>query len=401
MECTQKITDAITWVGGSDRRKSLFENLFPLKNGVTYNAYVIKDEKTALIDTADSAITEQFFENLAFALKGRGLDYLVVNHMEPDHCANIGEVCRRYPGVRLVGNAKTMQLIGQFHDVDTAECAHVVQEGDTLSLGEHSLRFFMMPMVHWPEVMFTLETSRNILFSADAFGTFGGFCGNIFSDQGDYADLYLEEARRYYTNIVGKFGAQVQAALKKLAGQPLSMICPLHGPILRGEAISFLLEKYQLWSAYTPEKQGALIVYASIYGHTENAAQVLAGELSRRGVQDIRVYDASSTHYSEIIARAFEYSHLIFAAPTYNMHLYLPMETVLQDMIDLNLQNRKVAIIGNGSWAPVSHSAMEKKLREGMKGIELLAPPLVLRSKLRQDQMEEMRKLADSIADSL
>jgi len=400
MHCIQKVTPHIYWVGGSDRRLALFENMFPLDNGVTYNAYVILDQKTALVDTVDSAIRRQFFENLHAALAGRPLDYLVVNHMEPDHCAHIEDICRIWPGVKIVGNQKTFQMIGQFYHMDLEGRTLEVKEGAELPLGRHTLRFYMAPMVHWPEVMFTYETTEGILFSADAFGTFGGFTGNLFSDELDYQSLYMDEARRYYTNIVGKYGPQVLAALDKLSGQRISLICPLHGPMLRGGDIPVLLEKYARWASYRPEKPGVVLAYASMYGNTEAVVHRLAGLLSQQGVRDLRIYDVSQTHCSAIIARAFQYSHLVLAAPTYNMHLYQAMDFLVSDMANLHLQNRGVVIIGNGSWSPAAHTILQKKI-EAMKNMTLIAPPLVICSAITPQQEAELEDIAEKLAASV
>ena len=400
MENTRAVTPDIIWVGGDDRRLALFENLFPLENGVTYNAYLLRDEKTALLDTVDASISQQFIENLLYALDGRTLDYLVIGHMEPDHCANITEIRRLFPEVVLVGNAKTFQLIQQFYCLDISSGTLTVKEGDTLSLGKHTLQFIMAPMVHWPEVMFTYEISQGLLFSADAFGTFGGFTGNLFSDEMDYAGRLMGEARRYYTNIVGKYGPQVQAVLRKAAGLTLNMICPLHGPVLRGAGIGLMLEKYQAWSTYTPEEEGVLIAYASMYGHTANAASLLASALAERGVRNIEIYDVSKTHCSTIIAEGFRLSHWVLAAPTYNMGLYGPMETVLRDMKALCLQNRKVAILANGSWAPAAHTIMQEMVG-AMKGMEILGEPMLIRSALHSEDMPRINALADAILASM
>ncbi|HML37888.1 MAG TPA: FprA family A-type flavoprotein [Bacillota bacterium] len=399
MHCTRQITPQIYWVGGNDRRLALFENMFPLENGVAYNSYLITDQKVALMDTVDSSITQEFLENIGHVLNGRAIDYLVVNHMEPDHCANIEELCRRFPEMKIVGNKKTFQMIRQFYDFDFEDRIYEVKEGDGLDLGSHKLRFYFAPMVHWPEVMFTYEEEQKILFSADAFGTFGALSGNLFSDETDFADAYLNEARRYYANIVGRFGQQVQTALKKLSCVEIKMICPLHGPVWRKD-INFILDKYDLWSRYEPEKKGVMLAYASMYGNTANAAEVIANRLAERGVQDMRVYDVSKTHASHIIADAFQYSHLIFASPTYNNGLYFGMEALLRDMAVLNLQNRKVALVGNGSWAPAAHVVMENLICD-MREMELLAPPFVLRSSLKACQMEELTALADAVADSV
>ncbi|HWQ78312.1 MAG TPA: FprA family A-type flavoprotein [Anaerovoracaceae bacterium] len=399
MHCTREIAPNIFWVGGNDRRLELFENMFPLPGGVAYNSYLIMDEKVALLDTVDSAIARQFFENIEHVLGDRSVDYLVVNHMEPDHCANIDELCRRFPGMKIVGNKKTFQMIRQFYDFEFESRTYEVKENDELDLGDHRLRFYFAPMVHWPEVMFTYEERQKILFTADAFGSFGALPGNLFSDEVDFADVFLDESRRYYTNIVGRYGAQVQAALKKVSNVEIRMICPLHGPVWR-ENMEYILDKYDLWSRYAPEKKGVVLVYASMYGNTENAVGVIANRIAENGVLDMRVYDVSKTHASYIIADAFQYSHLVFASPTYNNGLYFGMEALLRDMAVLNLQNRKVALVGNGSWSPASHTVMEKLILE-MKDMELIAPPLVIRSTLKSSQTEELLALADAVSDSV
>lgn len=400
MKCIREIAQQIIWVGAGDRRLALFENMFPLQDGIVYNSYLIRDGKTALIDTVDASVARQFLENIEAALDRRELDYLVVNHMEPDHCANIEEICRRWPGVKIIGNSKTFSMIQQFYQADLFKHFLEVKEGDELSLGEHTLRFVMAPMVHWPEVMFTLEKSKNILFSADAFGTFGGFHGNLLSDEMEYERLYLDESRRYYTNIVGRFGQQVRAALAKLEGIVPNLICSLHGPVLRGSAIPLMIDKYQHWAAYKPEKRGIVMAYASMYGNTENAVLVLADMLAKKGVTDMRIFDISKTHYSYIIAEFFKYSHIVLAAPTYNAHLYNGMDSLIRDMASLKLQKRKVAVIGNGSWAPAAHAIMQSMLQE-MKRMEIVGEPLVILSALQPQQMEKMEMLADQLAASL
>ncbi len=399
MHCTREIASQTFWVGGNDMRLELFENMFPLPKGVAYNSYMIMDEKVALLDTVDTSITQQFLENLNHVLGDRVIDYLVINHMEPDHCANIEELCRRYPHMKLVGNKKTFQMIRQFYNFQFEDRIYEVGEGDVLDLGTRRLHFYMAPMVHWPEVMLTYEEKEKILFSADAFGSFGVLAGNIFSDEMDFEQDFLDEARRYYTNIVGRYGAQVQAVLKKLSPLEINMICPLHGPIWR-KNLNYILNKHDLWSRYQPEKKGVLIAYASMYGNTENAVTVMANRLANNGVQDIRLYDVSKTDPSYIIADAFKYSHLVLGSPTYNGGLYMKMEALLRDMGVLNLQSRKVALIGNGSWAPTSHTIMQKMICE-MKNMELLAQPLVLKSSLKDSQMEELHALADAISASV
>ncbi|WP_343209291.1 FprA family A-type flavoprotein [Anaerolentibacter hominis] len=394
MHCTREIAPSVHWVGASDRRLALFENMFPIPDGVSYHSYLILDDKTALIDTVDSSVTRQFLENVEWVLDGRPLDYLVINHMEPDHCANIEELCFRYPDMKIVGNTKTFQMIRQFYHFDTDNRTLEVKEKEELILGRHLLRFYMTPMVHWPEVMMTYEISEKILFSADAFGSFSA-SPNLFADEVDFETDYLSEARRYYTNIVGKYGAQVQAALKKLSAETISMICPLHGFIWR-QNLGCILEKYQHWSNYEPEAPGVVLVYASMYGNTENAVNVLASRLAGLGVRNLNVYDVSKTHPSYIIASAFRFSHLVFACPTYNNGLYFAMESFLTELLSLNLQNRKVALIGNGSWAPTAGKVMKALLEEPGR-FELLNNAFEIRSSLRQDQLAELDSLADII----
>lgn len=376
----------------------MFENLFPIPQGVSYNSYMFLDTKTALLDTVDSSVTQQFMENVTHALGGRSLDYLVINHMEPDHCANIEELVRRYPKVKVVGNKKTFQLFSQFYNMDIEKNQYLVKEGDILDLGSHKLEFFFAPMVHWPEVMLTYEQTGKILFSADAFGTFGALSGNLFVDQLEYGRHFLSETRRYYANIIGKFGPQVQAAFNKLPISSIAMICPLHGPIWR-DNIQYIFDKYQAWSTYTPEREGVVIAYASMYGNTESAVDKLALLLSDRGVRDIRMFDVSRTHLSEIVSEVWENSHLVVASPTYNMHLYSGMANLLEDLSALGMRNRKVAIIGNHSWASAAKKSMEE-LVSSLKGCEILAS-MDIRSSLKDEQLPELEAMADAIASSL
>lgn len=400
MFCTRKITETIHWVGGNDRRLALFENLFPIPNGVSYNSYVILDEKTALMDTADPSIRAQFLENVAHVLDGRPLDYLVVNHMEPDHCSGIAEIMTLYPRVKVVGNAKTFQILNQFYTIpDLTERSVVVKEGETLNLGSHTLTFTMAPMVHWPEVMAAYESSEKVLFSADAFGTFGALNGTIFNDEINFDRDWLDDARRYYANIVGKFGPQVQAVIKKLSALDVHIICPLHGPIWRSQ-IPYLLDKYQHWSTYTPEDPAVVILYGSMYGNTENAVNVLAAMLAEKGVKNIAVYDVSSTHVSKSIAEAFRASHIVLAAPTYNGGLYPAMEYVLSDMKALNLQNRTIALLDNGSWASTAAKHM-RGILDTMKNMTILETSVSLKSALREEQEDALWTLAGEIADGI
>lgn len=399
MYCTKKIYEDLYWVGGNDRRLALFENIYPISRGVSYNSYVLLDEQTVLLDTVDRAINDLFFENLEHVLAGRTLDYVIVNHMEPDHCASLAELVLRYPEIKIVCNAKTLGIIRQFYRFDADSRALIVKEGDTLSTGKHTLTFVMAPMVHWPEVMVTYDTTDKTLFSADAFGTFGALNGNLFADEVNFETEWLDDARRYYTNIVGKYGPQVQALLKKAAGLEIRMICPLHGPIWR-ENIGWFLDKYQHWSSYTPEDQSVVIAAGSVYGNTMNAAEILAGMLADRGVKNIKLYDVSNTHPSVLVSEAFRCSHLVFAGSTYNNGIFTPMETVLLDLAAHNLQNRTVALIENGTWAPVSGKLM-RELVAKMKKTQILEPSITLRSSLKEEQLSALEALADAIAQSL
>lgn len=388
MYCVKKITEDMYWIGASDRRLELFENVYPIPKGVSYNSYVILDEKTVLLDTVDHSVCSQFLENLEHVLDGRTLDYMIVNHMEPDHCASLAEVVIRYPEVKFVGNAKTFTMMKQFFDFDVDNRAVVIKEGDTISTGKHTLAFAMIPMVHWPEAMVTYDAYDKVLYSADAFGTFGALNGNIFADELNFEAEWLEEARRYLTNIVGKYGAQVQSALKKAAALDIEMICPLHGPVWR-ENLGWFIDKYQKWSTYTPEDHAVLIVYASIYGNTESAVNVLAGKISDAGEKNIAMYDVSKTDPSYILAEAFRCDRIVFACPTYNAGLFPKMETLLSELKAHNFQNRKVAVIENGTWA-ISAGKQMKEILSSMKNMEIYDNTLTVKSSLKRDQMEEL-----------
>ena len=394
MHSTRK--DDLIYVGGSDRRLSRFENLFPIPKGVSYNSYVLLDEKTVLFDTADESISRQYIENVVHALNGRPLDYMVVQHMEPDHCAMIDDMLRRYPEAKMVCSAKAVGMFAQFYGTDVAARALVVKEGDKLSTGEHTLHFVMAPMVHWPEVMVTYDEKDKILFSADAFGTFGALAGNIFDDEITFDATWMNDARRYYTNIVGKYGVQVQTLLKKAASLDIEMICPLHGPIWHKD-LGLLLEKYQKWSTYEPEDKTVMIAYATMYGNTENAANVLAGMLADKGVKNIAMYDVSETDVSELVAESFRCSHLVLAAPTYNSGIQPKMEAYLSDIKALNLQNRTVAVIDNGTWAATAGKQMIGML-EGMKNMTILENPISIKSALAENQLGALEALADELA---
>ncbi len=396
MHSTRKVKDDLIYVGGSDRRLSRFENLFPIPKGVSYNSYVLLDEKTVLFDTADESISRQYIENVVHALNGRPLDYMVVQHMEPDHCAMIDDMLRRYPEAKMVCSAKAVGMFAQFYGTDVAARALVVKEGDKLSTGEHTLHFVMAPMVHWPEVMVTYDEKDKILFSADAFGTFGALAGNIFDDEITFDATWMNDARRYYANIVGKYGVQVQTLLKKAASLDIEMICPLHGPIWHKD-LGLLLEKYQKWSTYEPEDKTVMIAYATMYGNTENAANVLAGMLADKGVKNIAMYDVSETDVSELVAESFRCSHLVLAAPTYNSGIQPKMEAYLSDIKALNLQNRTVAVIDNGTWAATAGKQMIGML-EGMKNMTILENPISIKSALAENQLGALEALADELA---
>ena len=399
MQCFRKVTEDLYWVGGNDRQIELFENIFPLAKGVSYNSYLLLDEQTVLFDTADYAIGKQFIENVMSVLNGRNLDYIVVNHMEPDHCSLIGELLLHYPDVKIIGNAKTFPMIEQFFSFDLTGKTLTVKEGDTFCSGKHTFRFIMSPMVHWPEAMMTYDEKDKVLFSADAFGTFNALNGNLFNDELDFNREWLDEARRYYTNIVGKSGPQVQNVLKKASSLDIQMICPLHGPVWRSN-LNFIIEKYNLWSRYEPEEKGVMIAYASMYGNTENMAEILAVMLAEAGVKNIHMHNISKTHVSELISDSFKYSHIVLASPTYNNGIYPLMDNYLEDMKALSLQNRTIAVLGNGSWAPQATKLISAKIKE-MKNMRLLEASVTIKSSLKEAQLEELNSLSRQIAEEV
>ena len=398
MQNIQNISPDLVYVGVSDRRTALFENVYPIPRGVSYNSYVLLDEKTALLDTADVTVSEQFFENVKAALAGRKLDYVVVHHMEPDHAATLMDLLLRYPEATVVTTAKAAQMMEQFFGSKPARL-QVVKEGDTLSLSRHQLVFTMAPMVHWPEVMMTYDQTDKVLFSADAFGTFGALSGNIYADEVDFEREWIDDARRYFTNLVGKYGVQVQNVLKKAAALDIKMICPLHGPVWRSH-LEWFIGKHDLWSRYEPEDRGVVIIYGSIYGHTEAAALRLGTLLAQRGVKHIRAYDASRTHVSELVSECFRASHVVFASSTYNNGIFTPMENLLLDLKAHAWQRRTVALIENGSWAAQSGKLMRAEL-EQMKDITIVGETVSLKSAATLAQEEQLAALADAIAASL
>lgn len=397
MECVRKVCDDLYWVGGNDHRLALFENIHPIPRGVSYNSYLLLDEKTVLFDTVDWSIGRQFLENVAAVLKGRDLDYLIINHMEPDHAASIEEILLRYPNVTVISTEKGFLLMRQFgFDVEKME---EVKEGDTRCFGTHTITFVEAPMVHWPEAMVSFDITNGVLFSADAFGSFGALDGKLFNDEVNFDRDWIDDARRYYTNIVGKYGAHVQALLKKAATIDIKMICPLHGPVWRND-LGYILDKYQHWSTYEPEEKGVLIAYTSMYGNTENAAHVLATKLVEKGMHNVALYDVSNTHVSQLISETFKYSHLVLASVTYNLGIYPVMHNFLMDMKALNVQKRVVGIIENGSWAPKSGSLMKECLDE-MKQMSILNEELSFVSSMNDANRNEMDALVDGILDSM
>ena len=399
MYCVKKMTDDLYWVGGSDRRLALFENVYPIPNGVSYNAYLLLDEKTVLLDTVDRSIADLFFENVAHVLNGRKLDYVIVNHMEPDHCAVLQDLVLRYPEVKIVCNAKTVTMIRNFFTFDIDSRAVIVKEMDTLCTGRHTFAFVMAPMVHWPEAMVSYDATTKTLFSADAFGTFGALNGNLYADEVNFKTEYLADARRYYTNIVGKYGTQVQALLKKATAIEIETICPLHGPVWRKD-IAWFLDKYVHWATYQPEETAVVIAYASVYGNTENAANILAGMLADKGVRNVKVYDVSATHPSYIVSECFRASHLVFLSTTYNAGMFVNMENLVHDIVHHNLQNRTIALVENGSWAPTAAGLMRAEFQK-LKNCTILDEGVSIRSSLKEDQLAQMEALADALVASM
>lgn len=398
MHCVRKVTDDLFWVGGNDRRLALFENIHPISRGVSYNSYLLMDKKTVLFDTVDWSVSRQFLENIEYVLNGRDLDYLVINHMEPDHGSCIEEVLLRYPNVVVISTEKAYMLMNQF-GFTVKDNSITVKEGDTQCFGVHTVTFVAAPMVHWPEAMVTYDVTNGVLFSADAFGSFGALDGKLFSDEVDFDRDWIEDARRYYTNIVGKYGPHVQKLLKKASTIDIKIICPLHGPVWRKD-LAYLLDKYNKWSTYEPEEQGVVIAYASMYGNTENVANILATRLVEKGVTNVEIYDVSKTHVSELISETFKLSHVVLASVTYNLGIFPVMHNFLMDMKALNVQKRTVAVIENGSWAPQAGSKITELLDE-MKEITVLNENVSVLSSLNETTSDEIDNLVDSIIESM
>lgn len=399
MYSVRKVTDDIYWVGANDHRLHLFENIHPIPRGVSYNSYLMLDEKTVLFDTVDWAVCREFLENVEAVLDGRELDYIVINHMEPDHGASLEEVLIRYPNAKIISTERSFMMMRQFgFDVDNREIQ--VKEGDTMKFGKHELLFIEAPMVHWPEAMVSFDTTNGVLFSADAFGSFGALDGKLFADEVNFDRDWIDDARRYYTNIVGKYGTFVQDLLRKAGTIDIKMLLPLHGPVWR-ENLGYFIEKYDLWSRYEPEEEGVLLVYASMYGNTERAAQALATKLCERGMTNVHMYDVSNTHVSTLISETFRLSHLVLASVTYNLNIYPVMYNYLHEMKLLNVQNRTVALIENGSWAPTAGGLMEEFIDEELQLMDILGSDLSIASALKDTDEKDLDSLADAIVESM
>lgn len=383
------ISNDIKYIGVDDKTLDLFESQYILPNGVSYNSYLIKDKKNLVMDTVDKRALKEWIENLEKNLNGENVDYLVISHLEPDHAGNIGYLAKKYPQMKLIGNEKTFKMLIQFFDIENLEERKIiVNEGDKINIGNHTLQFFMAPMVHWPEVMVTYEETEKILFTADGFGKFGAL---------DTNEEWDCEARRYYFNIVGKYGMQVQALLKKAATLDIKMICPLHGPILK-ENLGYYINKYDIWSSYKPEEEGVFIAYASMYGYTKQAVEKLVEILKEKGIEKISTTDLSRDDMAEAVEDAFKYDKMILAAPSYNAGVFPPMQEFLYHLQSKNYQNRKIGIIENGSWAPSAAKTM-KEIISKMKNIEICEPTITIISKMKESNIDELKKLADSITE--
>lgn len=400
MNCVRKINEDLYWVGAEDRRLTLFENLFPIPRGIAYNSYLIKGEKNVLLDTVDYSVGRQFLENIKYVLNGEDLDYLIINHMEPDHCSLIEELTYKYPEMKIICNNQTIRMLKQFYNFDVDSKVEIVKEGQTIKTGKHEFQFIMAPMVHWPEVMVTYDVTDKILFSADAFGSFGALNGNLFNDDTDFEKDWLPDARRYYTNIVGKYGPQVQNLLKKASNIEINMICPLHGVIWRNN-LEYIIEKYDKWSRYEPEENSVLIVYSSVYGNTENVVNALSNYLGENGIKNIAVYDSSNTDVSQLVSESFKYSNIVIAATTYNLGLFPKIEEYLLDIKRLNLQNRTVSIIENSTWVPGIVTKEVKQILSEMKDMEILEKTYSIKSSSKDFEYENIKNIGDEIINNL
>jgi len=398
MNAARKVTEDVYWIGGDDRNAHIFEGTIPIPEGVSYNSYLIDDGDVILMDTCDRSVTEQFWSNLLSVLGGRKLGHMFVGHMEPDHSSCIARILEAYPDVNVIASARAFQMMEAFFGAVPKNRTEV-KEGDTLKVGKHTLRFVQAMMVHWPEVMFAYDEYDGTLYSEDAFGTFGTHDGCIFADECDFDSKFMDEARRYYSNIVGKYGDHVQKVLAKASGLDIKRICPLHGPIWRKD-LGRIIGKYDLWSRYEPEEKGVCIIYSTMYGNTEAAAELLAFKLKERGVDNVIVRRAMELHPSYMVADAFRYTNLVFAAPTYNNELHPPMAHVIDDMRRMTVRNRKYSLIGNGSWGPQSQKIMSEVL-SSMQGMEQVGETFVFKSSVSAAQEKELDALADAIVGSL
>ena len=397
MHQEQCIKDNLYYVGASDRRQRLFENVYPIPHGMAYNSYLILDEKTILFDSVDRSVEEVFFENITAVLNGRPLDYMVITHMEPDHAGTLSDLLNLHPEMIIVGNAKIKTMIAQFFDFSLENKFHEVKEGDTINTGKHTFKFLFAPMVHWPEVMMVYDETSKAMFTADAFGSFGALSGNIFSDQVNFERDWIPEARRYYANIVGKFGPQVLNILKKLSALDIEIVCPLHGPIHReGSSIAYFIEKYKTWASYAPEENEVVIFSGSVYGHTENFATLLATILAQKGVKNIKIIDISTIDVSYLLSEAFRAKVLVFAAASYNGGLFTPMENFLNDLVAHNFNNRDVFLVENGTWALTSSKTMREILGK-LKNINIEEETISIKSVLKDNQYTDVEAMADKI----
>lgn len=399
MKCVRKIDEDLYWIGSEDRKIKLFENIIPINNGVSYNSYILLDEKTVLLDTVDYSVGKQFLENLEYVLNGRKLDYLIVNHMEPDHSSIIEEIVFRYPNVKIIGNMQTAKMLKQFFNFDVDSKMQIVKENEELNVGKHTLKFIFAQMVHWPEVMFTYDLTSKNLFTADAFGTFGALNGNLYNDDTDYDRTYLDDARKYYCNIVGKYGFQVQNVFKKVGTLNINKICPLHGPIWRNN-LEYILEKYQKWIKYEPEENSVIIVYSSVYGNTENVANILANKLSEKSLKNIRVYDVSNIDVSDLVAESFRCSNIVIISTTYNMEVFPKIEEYIDHIRRMNLQNRTFSVIENSTWAPGINRIIKDRICK-MQNMRILEEGLAISSSVKEEQEDNVNKIAESICNSL
>ncbi len=401
MIITRTLSDGIHCLGASDWRNDRFENLLPLPDGMSYNSYLIRDEKIAILDTVDATVRREYIDNLLGLLDGAAPDYLVINHMEPDHCACILDLVERFPEMKLVGNRKTMIFFEQFYGTALPDRYLFVKDGDVLDLGHHRLRTIIMPMVHWPEVTATFEETTGTLFSADAFGSFTPVTGNIYMDERDDHEAYFTEARRYYANIIGMYGPQAAHAIKKLTALPIRTIAPLHGLISRTpEDINAFLDRYHKWSTYTPETEGVLICVASMYGNTERAMQFFAARLADAGVRNIATREISRTDHSYVIGDCFKYSHIVLAAPTYNFDLFPRMAHLLDDFRRLHMSRRRLFLVGNHTWSSHAVKKMTAAL-EGLRDMTMVTEPVDILSSLAPDTETALTQAARAIADDL